>query len=92
MERRDANYVEESDVRQYCACKPEEPLTPGSETEAWMNEDMETRKRYAKRMGIDGEMLSQSHGALKFLVRSSQHGPWTIRTNKQRKEQQAQRS
>jgi hypothetical protein len=29
-----------------------------------MNEDMETRNKYAKRMGIDGETWSHSQGAL----------------------------
>lgn len=40
------------------------PLTPGSETAAFMKDDIQIRKRYAKVIGMAGEMLYQSHFAL----------------------------
>lgn len=39
-------------------------LTPGSVTDAWKKEDIQMKKIYAKRMGIAGETLCHSHGAL----------------------------
>lgn len=42
--------------------------TPGSEADAWRNDETDIRNKYAKRMGIDGETLSQSHGALQHTV------------------------
>jgi hypothetical protein len=36
---------------------------PGSEADAWKNEEMETRSKYAKRMGIEGETWVHSQGA-----------------------------
>jgi hypothetical protein len=39
-------------------------LTPGSVTEAWMKEEIQIKNMYANRMGIAGETLNQSHGAL----------------------------
>lgn len=30
-------------------------LTPGSETDAWMKDDMQIKKRYAKKIGTAGE-------------------------------------
>jgi hypothetical protein len=38
---------------------------PGSEADAWKKEEMETRSRYAKRMGIEGETWFHSQGAEK---------------------------
>lgn len=40
--------------------------TPGSEAVAWMKEDIQTKNKYAKMMGIEGETLSHNHGALDF--------------------------
>ncbi len=40
--------------------------TPGSSTDAWMKEDKQTKKMYAKIMGIAGETWCHSHGALYF--------------------------
>lgn len=42
--------------------------TPGSEADACKKEDTETRSKYAKRMGIAGETLSQSQGALLYRL------------------------
>lgn len=38
-------------------------LTPGSETDAWVKEEIEMKNMYAYIMGIAGEILCQSHGA-----------------------------
>jgi hypothetical protein len=47
-------------------------LTPGSEADAWRKEETDTRNKYAKRMGIDGETLRHSQGALYILVRQNE--------------------
>jgi hypothetical protein len=41
-------------------------LTPGSETEAWTNEEKQMKNIYAKTMGIAGEILCHSQGAEKM--------------------------
>jgi hypothetical protein len=43
-------------------------LTPGSEAEACRKEETDTKNKYAKRMGIDGETLSHSQGALGIML------------------------
>ena len=46
-------------------------LTPGSDTDAWTNDDMQTKEKYANVMGRAGETLCHSHGAEK--ARKSTH-------------------
>lgn len=43
-------------------------LTPGLTTEACTNEDMHTQNTYANKIGIAGERLSHSQGALLLSV------------------------
>ena len=51
--------------RSVLVCKGEViQLTPGSEVVAWMKDEIQIKKMYAKMMGIEGETWSQSHGAL----------------------------
>lgn len=60
-------------------------LTPGSVTDAWINDEMQTNKMYAKQMGIAGVTLCQSHGALFQCQRTSQIrelGPYEYTRNK----------
>ena len=42
----------------------EGPLTPGSVTDACKKDEVQMKKIYAKMIGIAGETLCQSHGAL----------------------------
>ena len=62
--RRGVDYEGESGKVSVAQNNQFEPLTPGSEVDAWTNEETDIKNRYAKRMGIDGETLSHSQGAL----------------------------